>query len=223
MKIILALTAFIPAGHYSFKPLPFQLCLTSFLTMGQYYFQKRQQLCPRYVFSAWKKGVTVFQTPCKEDFPWASFWGFCCTHTGPHMPRKCLGNVLTSGQYKLRGFSTWSPQPSCQDYPKSTASMSNCRDDGLETHHRVQSCSELAQHSRDWTIMMAESQRCLAALSSHWAPAHWKTWTGENSQEWQVSIHCFDQERPGELWLSPHQSHAHRHRALWPNWVVNHG
>lgn len=36
------------------------------------------------------KEVTVFQTSCKEDFPWAPFWGFCCTHTAPYV---CPANV----------------------------------------------------------------------------------------------------------------------------------
>lgn len=89
------------------------------------------------------------------------------THITPHFPSKCLGNVFASEQYEFRGFSTGAPQPSCQDYPKNTVPGSSSKDNRLEPHHRVQRCSELSQHSRDWTIMMAEPQRCLAAMRSH--------------------------------------------------------
>lgn len=48
--------------------------------------------------------------------------------------------------------------------------VSSSKGDRLEPQHRVQSCSELSQHSTD--IMMAEPQRCLAAMSSQLTERH---------------------------------------------------
>lgn len=84
-------------------------------------------------------------------FPMSLLLGFFLhAHRTPHMPRICLGNIFPSKQYKLGYFSTGSPQPLCQDYPKSTASVSNCKDDGLEPHHGVQSCSSTAGTGPTW-------------------------------------------------------------------------
>lgn len=69
MKIIPALTAFVPAGHYCFKLPSSQLCLTSpRLYRGTVLFAEKTETRFSIHIVYIEEGVRVFQTSYKEDF-----------------------------------------------------------------------------------------------------------------------------------------------------------
>lgn len=106
MKSIPALTAFIPAGHYSFELLSIQLHLTSpQLYRGTVLFAEKTEI-----------GFSIHVIFIKERSPsvsnflqgrflmsplLGSLLHICGT---PRLISKCLGNVFTSEQYKPRSF-----------------------------------------------------------------------------------------------------------------------
>lgn len=126
MKIIPALTVFVPAGHCTFELPSFQLCLTS----PQFYHGtvriagKTEIRVSIHVICTKKKQVLVFQNSCKihHEPP----FGVCHTHSTSHLSSKSLGSIFTSEQHTLTAFWHRLPWPSHQDYPKSTTSVCNC-------------------------------------------------------------------------------------------------
>lgn len=185
MKTIPALTAFTPAGHYSFKPLPFQLCLTSFsFTMGQYYLQKRQKLCPQYMLSALKKSQ-CFKLLARKISHGPLFGVFAAHTQHPMFAQQMFRQYINLIAAQTQGF----------QHRISPAIMA-----GLSQEHRR--CEQLqgttSQGSELLRAVLAqqrlkhhEPQRSLAAMSSHWAPSSMKginwwrlTWVAGNRLLW---------------------------------------
>lgn len=152
-------------------------------------------------------------------FPRSPLLGFLLhTQSIPHLPSKCLGNVFTLEQHKLRGF-----------LDRITPAIVP----GLSQEHSQSLWAALRVTGWNHNTGFRAAQSCLSTAQTSW----WQSpkgvlqpWVHSSLKDinwwrvtcWWVRIYCFPQERPGELWLSPHQSHVHRHKAPWPTWVENH-
>lgn len=167
MKIISALTAFVPAGHCTFELPSFQLCLTSpQLYHGTVPIAGKTEIrVSIHVICTKNKWVLVFQNSCKQDSSWAPFWGLSHTHSTSHL----TSNVFASEQHKPPGFWHRLPCPSHQDYPKSITFVCNCTwragtpRYGSELLRAISAQKGQVHHDGG-----------LNAVSSHWAPGSLK-------------------------------------------------